>query len=362
MMKKHKMLIICPAPEKVYPSQRLKYEQYFNHWKDEDYQIQISPFMNAQLWEILYKNGHLFSKIILTIWGYLRRIYDVFRAPFFDIVYIHLWVTPFGSSLFEYLIKWANPHIVYDIDDAVFKGHKSQMNWFIAWMKGKKKIFTLMKISKYVIVCTKYLEEEALKHNKNVIDISSTFDTDRFTAVQSYEDSETITLGWTGSHSTIPFLHLLDNVLQQLSKIRKIKLWVVCDRDFELEGVDIENFRWTESTEVADLHCMQIGLYPTPKEEWVLGKSGLKALTYQSCGIPCVATAFGSNLENIYHGNNGFLADSDEEWIECLTKLIDDRELREKIGKNGRENVMKHFSLEANKIKYLNIINSVVKK
>lgn len=361
-MKKKRILVICPAPEKVYPSQRLKYEQYFNHWQQEGYEITIAPFMNHKLWAILYKKGYYFLKVMLTVWGYFRRIYDILRAPSYDLIYIHLWVTPFGTSLFEYLLKWSNSHIVYDIDDAVFKGHKSQMNWFIAWMKGKEKIFSLFKIAKHVIVCTKYLEEEALKHNKNVTDISSTFDTDRFTALKNYESTDVVTIGWTGSHSTIAFLHLLDKALQQVSALRKIKLLVICDRDFELEGVDIENVRWTEKNEVADLHRMQIGLYPTAKEEWVLGKSGLKALTYQSCGIPCVATAFGSNIENIQHGVNGFLADSDEEWVESLLNLIDDNTLRETIGRNGRENVMEHFSLQSNKGKYLEILNSVVKK
>ncbi len=361
-MRKKKILVICPAPEKVYPSQRLKYEQYFDHWQSEGYSITIAPFMNQKLWAILYKKGYLFAKFYLTIWGYVRRVYDIARAPFYDLVYIHLWVTPFGASMFEYLVKWANPHVVYDIDDAVFKGHRSQMNWFIAWMKGKKKIFSLFKMSKHVIVCTKYLEEEALKYNKNVTDISSTFNTDRFSALTEYENTKVVSLGWTGSHSTIAFLHLLDEPLKEVAKLRKIKLLVICDRNFELEGVEVENIRWTEENEVADLHRFQIGLYPTPKEEWVLGKSGLKALTYQSCGIPCVATAFGSNLENIEPGVNGFLADSTNEWIDSILKLIDDNILRKKIGKNGRANVLDNFSLEANKGKYLDILNKVVKK
>ena len=357
-----RILVICPAPEGVYPSQRLKYEQYFPHWEENGYSIIVAPFMTMKLWNILYKEGAYFTKIILTIWGYVRRIGDLFRAPAYDLVYIHLWGTPFGTSMYERLLKLANPHIVYDIDDAVFKGHKSKSNWFIAWMKGKKKIFTLMKIARHDIVCTKYLEEEALKLNANVTDISSTFNTDRFIPTPSYEAGDKVTIGWTGSHSTIPFLHLLDKALQEVASKRKIVLRVVCDIDFELEGVEVENVRWTEKNEVQDLHKMNVGLYPTPKEEWVLGKSGLKALTYQSCAIPCVATAFGSNLENIKHGVNGYLADSDKEWVEAICNLIDSKELREKIGRAGRDNVMQHFSVEANKPVYLGILNEVVKK
>lgn len=357
-----RILVICPAPEGVYPSQRLKYEQYFEHWKENDYSITIAPFMSMKLWALIYKKGYYFAKVILTIWGYLHRIYDILRAPYYDLVYVHLWVTPFGASAYERLLKLANPHMVYDIDDAVYKGHKSKSNWFIAWMKGKKKIFTLMKIAKHVIVCTKYLEEEALKYNDNVTDISSTFDTNRFTPVKNYDGGDKITLGWTGSHSTMPFLHLLDNVLLEVAAKREFLLRVICDVDFELDGIEIQNIKWNGETEIDDLHKINIGLYPTPTEEWVLGKSGLKALTYQSCAIPCVATAFGSNLENIKHEVNGMLASNHEEWVDAICKLIDSKELREKIGKAGRENVITHFSVEANKPIYLDILNNVVKK
>lgn len=317
--------------------------------------------MTHKLWNILYKKGHYFLKVLLTLWGYICRLRDLFRAPAYDLVYVHLWGTPFGTAMYERLLKFSNPNMVYDIDDAVYKGHKSKSNWFIAWMKGKNKIFVLMKLAEHVIVCTKYLEEEALKYNDNVTDISSTFDTNIFAPVPSYKANSKITLGWTGSHSTIPFLHLLDDVLREVASKRDIKLVVISDISFELDNVEIENIRWTAENEINDLHRMHIGLYPTPKEEWVLGKSGLKALTYQACAIPCVATAFGSNIENIEHQVNGMLADSHHEWVDSIIQLIDSENLRERIGKAGRDNVMKHFSVEANKPVYLNILNKVAK-
>ncbi|HPG74158.1 MAG TPA: hypothetical protein PLM49_07700, partial [Bacteroidales bacterium] len=86
MKPKKKILVICPAPENVYPSQRLKYEQYFGHWRDNGYQIVVAPFMNHAFWKILYKDGHLVAKLFYTIFGYLRRLYDILRAPAYDVV------------------------------------------------------------------------------------------------------------------------------------------------------------------------------------------------------------------------------------------------------------------------------------
>ena len=41
-MDKKKILIICPNPEGYAPGQRLKYEQYFEHWQQKGYDIIVN--------------------------------------------------------------------------------------------------------------------------------------------------------------------------------------------------------------------------------------------------------------------------------------------------------------------------------
>jgi glycosyltransferase involved in cell wall biosynthesis len=43
---------------------------------------------------------------------------------------------------------------------------------------------------------------------------------------------------------------------------------------------------------------------------------------------------------------SGFLAATNEEWLEKLSLLASDEELRRTIGKKGRETVKKHYSLK----------------
>ena len=252
-----------------------------------------------------------------------------------------------------------NRNVVFDLDDMVFLGHKSEANSLIAPLKGKQKMIFLMKKAKHVIVCTPALEEVARRYNDRVTDISSTFDTDRFRAVNDYERKEVTTIGWTGSHSTLRFLHLLDNVLLRVAKQRNIRLRVIADKPFELEGLEVENVSWTEENEVEDLHEIEIGLYPIPMEEWSLGKSGCKSLTYQCIAIPHVSTAFGTNFRIVEDGVNGFLAKDDDEWVENLIKLIDDIDLRRRLGEAGRQNVIDHYSVQANRDKYLSVYREV---
>ena len=222
----------------------------------------------------------------------------------------------------------------------------------------------MMKHAGYVIVCTPKLEEIALQLNKNrrVVDISSTFDTQRFIPVDTYENREVTTIGWTGTHSTLPFLETLQPVLSEVSRQRKIKLLVIANKPYEMKDVPTEFIPWSAESEVKDLHKLDIGLYPIPANEWSLGKSSLKALTYMAIAIPFVATAYGTNYRVMQNGVQGFMASSDKEWIDALLKLIDDATLRKRMGLAGRRTVEELFSVNANFPKYLQVFKTVISR
>ena len=80
-----------------------------------------------------------------------------------------------------------------------------------------------------------------------------------------------------------------------------------------------------------------------------------------ACGIPSVLSEVGVNKQIIQHGYNGFLAENDYEWFNILCELIENKELREEIGKRGRESVLKNYSVENTKNKYLEIFANVRK-
>ena len=69
--------------------------------------------------------------------------------------------------------------------------------------------------------------------------------------------------------------------------------------------------------------------------------------------IPTTMSPVGVNTEIIRDGENGFLAEAEEEWIDKLSRLIESKELREKLGKAGRKTVVEQYSFDAWKEKYL---------
>ena len=132
-VRRYKMLVICPHPENMVPGQRLKYEQYFNHFRENNIDVVVKPFMNVRFQEIVYKKGYFFEKIYWTLVGYWKRFFLLFSIRKYDLSYIFLWVTPFGPPLFEWMVCKLSKKIIYDIDDLVYLPEsKSSVNNLIS--------------------------------------------------------------------------------------------------------------------------------------------------------------------------------------------------------------------------------------
>jgi len=361
LMHKKKLLIVCPYPEGVAPSQRLKYEQYFEAFNNDGWTITVKPFINSSFWKLIYSKGHLLQKVYFTIAAYLQRFVLLSKVSSYDVVYVHLWATPFGPPLYEKFLRKLAKRLIYDIDDLVYlHGTDSKAHPIVTLIKGRNKPIYLMKHADHVITCTPYLDTFVKQYNQKTTDISSTVDTEeRYQVYNKYETSKEVTIGWSGSLSTSKYFYLLTNVFTKLREKYSFKLIVMGDPNVRIAGLNIEALSWKESYEMDVLQRFDIGVYPLPDEQWVYGKSGLKAIQYMALGIPTVATAIGANFRVIENGVTGFLVSSEDEWIEKLGKLIEDPKLRKDIGLAGRKKVEQTFSIKANKDNYIKILNGM---
>jgi glycosyltransferase involved in cell wall biosynthesis len=357
--KNKKIAIICPHPLGVAPGQRLKYEQYFDHWRMHGYDVEIFPFQSMRFWNINPKNGFILEKIFWTIIGYFQRFLLLFKLWKYDVVYVFLWVTPFGPPIFEWLVCKISKKIIFDIDDLVFMGNASAANSWVSRLKGRQKPIYLMKHADHVITCTPFLDTFVRQYNSHTTDISSTICTQSYQVANTYQNDHKIVLGWSGSHSTSKYLLLLYPMLLALRQKYEFKLIAMgVPADFKMEGLDLEIIPWSEENEIPTLQRFDIGLYPLPNEQWVHGKSGLKAIQYMGVGIPTVAQNIGEAIQRVVlHQKNGFLVNGYmEEWLDALSNLIENPSLRKEIGTIARAHIVSHFSIEANAPLYLKVI------
>ena len=110
--------------------------------------------------------------------------------------------------------------------------------------------------------------------------------------------------------------------------------------------------KWTAETEVKDLLNFDIGIMPIGDNYWDKGKCAFKAIQYMALGIPCVISPHGANCNVMENNTTGYFAENEEEWVEKLSKLIENAELRKTMGSEGKERMQKTYSVEANMEKY----------
>ena len=358
------ILILCPYPQGIAAGQRFKYEQYFSSWEKHGYNIEVSSFFDMKTWDVLYAESNYFLKIIGTLKGYLRRIRDIFVLKNYEIIYIFMWVTPLGSTLFERLVRKFSENLVYDFDDAIFLDNTDKFNSTnvnLVRNSNTKKSRFLISSSNHVILSSPfhldYCKQLNINHSATYIPCS--IDTNRLTTKKTDDTNKKIVLGWTGTFSSIILLDLLKDILIELNKTEQFKVLLITNFDYSFPGIDMDIIRWDKESEVEDLHKIDIGLYPLSRNKWALGKGGLKVLQYMSIGIPSVATNFGTAIHIMENGETGFLVDGKDEWISVLKKLINNKELRERIGKNARDQVVKNYSVEKIQSKYLEVLDSL---
>ena len=89
---------------------------------------------------------------------------------------------------------------------------------------------------------------------------------------------------------------------------------------------------------------VDINLAPLELENPVCrAKSALKYFEAGAVGLPTVASRMEPFERAIVHGSNGLLAQTDEEWIEALTLLIEDGEKRRAMGEAARRDVYQNY-------------------
>jgi L-malate glycosyltransferase len=361
MQYKKRILIICPFPQGVAAGQRLKYEQYLNHWRENGYEITISSFMDIPMWEIVYTPGNYVLKALGTLRGHCRRLRDIFRVSRYDLVYIFMWVTPLGSSFFERLYRLLSRRLVYDIEDNIVMVKGNVLNSFVTMLKGQGKAKYLIKNADHVVSSSPFLNDYCFGINRSKAStyISSSVNSNRFVPTNTYNNKKVVTIGWTGTFSSKIYLDLLRDVFLELNKRIDFKLRVIGNFQYDLPGINLEVIQWTKETEVEDLQGIDIGIYPLVQDDWVLGKSGLKAIQYMAFGLPTVATNVGTTPKIIEHMANGWLVKTEEEWIEALEELIKNPQLRRDLGEAARLTVLENYSTDVVKSTYLSILNNV---
>lgn len=279
------------------------------------------------------------------------------QLPSFDVVCIQRrLLSPFEF----YWIRKKSSKILFDLDDAVMYRSSSspRPHSLSRWLKFR----WMVKGSDVVIVGNQFLKNEVLKVDpeKKIFVIPTSIDTNLYPQKKKISERPEIILGWIGTKGNLRYLKKLEPVFETLhQRFPQVKLKIVSNDFYDSSHLPIVKKPWKLEDENEDLISFDIGLMPLNDDLWSRGKCGLKIVQYLSVGVPVVCTPVGINSDIVQDGENGFWATNHQEWVDRLSTLIQNQDLRYRMGLKGIETVEREYSLAVTSEKFLQVLQSL---
>lgn len=342
------------------PSQRYRFEQYMEFLQGHGFEITYSWLLDEADDKLFYSPGKWLAKFLLVLRCARKRRTDVRRAKDYDIIFVQREAFLAGTTRYEKKLAKSGARLVFDFDDAIWKLDVSDANRKLGWLKNPGKTADIIALSQLVIAGNEFLAAYARLRNSNVVIVPTSIDTEKYIRRSKPAGAGPVVIGWTGSLTTIKHFEFAVPVLGELKKKYgdRIAFKVIGDGTYSNEELNIRGIAWSAEKEVEQLSDIDIGIMPLPDDEWTKGKCGLKGLQYMALGIPAVMSPVGVNTEIIRDGVNGFLADTQQEWVSRLSALIESAELRANTGAAARKTVEEKYSVNAWKNELLRLLSS----
>lgn len=352
-----KILAIVQHRKGRSPGQRFRFEHFIPILEQNGFSIDFSNLLDEKDDKIFYAKGKIFQKLLILFNNLLHRFKDLRKAKTFDIIYVYREAFWLGTVFFEKKFHKQKSKFIFDFDDAIWLNDTSEKNKKFAWLKKTSKTADICRIADVVIAGNNYLANYARNFNKNVIVIPTTIDTNYHKPIIDKHTKDKICIGWTGTETTLKYFDIVIPALQKIKDLfgDKVYFKIIANTDTWTRNLDVKLVEWSLKDEIKEISEFDIGIMPLPDDDWSRGKCGFKGLQCMAMEIPVVMSPVGVNKEIINHGFNGFLANTEEDWIEFISLLVNNRDLRLQIGKNGRQTVIEKYSVDAWKDNFLKI-------
>lgn len=341
-------------------SSRMRSLQYVPWLQQAGLHVTVQPLLVDELLQARYKHG---GYGLSLLWVYARRLSALTARNQFDVVWIEKEALPWWPLWLELALLRGMPYVL-DYDDAIFHNYDQHANSWVRRLFGRR-LDGLMAQAALVVGGNHYLAQRArdagarwVEVIPTVIDLVRYPSQPKMLAVSLAVDGLP-RIVWIGSPSTVRYLQLLREPLQALATRQPFVLRVIGGGMVDLPGVQVEVLSWAEATEVENISACQVGVMPLLDSLWERGKCGYKLIQYMACGLPVVASNAGVNPEIVRQGDNGFLANTAEDWVVALGMLLEDASLRAQMGRAGRQLVEQVYCIQQTGPRLAQFLNSV---
>lgn len=272
------------------------------------------------------------------------------------------------------LLKKAGKKIVMDNDDTYKDTGAVKLNTYFNKERVERGLGDVNKIvdafiieADLVTTTTEFLADEYRCLNKEVVVLPNCIDPDYFEE-PLHNETDIVRIGITGSLGMSHDLDLLDPIIRHYEHDPRVKIvffslpanresnpisYKAYEHEYNfLDSVDVE---WHPLVD-ADIYYdkinslkLDIMIIPRADNNFNRAKSNLKFLESSMFEIPCIAQGFPDGKSpyqvNPEDSKHMVIVNDNTQWIPEIEKLIVDKELRRKIGKEAREYVLENYDI-----------------
>jgi glycosyltransferase involved in cell wall biosynthesis len=333
-------------------SSRLRSYQYFPYLEEAGFSVTVLPLFSDRYLEQLYR-GKVSKLTVLS--SYFNRLLNLFKISSKTKIVIEKELFPYMPAWAERLLALLGIKYIVDYDDAIFHNYDKNPNGIIRFFL-KHKIDRVMRHSKCVIAGNSYLAKRAQKAGAKCIRVIPTvIDLARYQRKEVKEIKEPFIIGWIGSPSTFKYMQLIAAVLEELTKLGAHIHVIGAKGDLGFTK-NVHFIEWEEASESQNIAAFDVGIMPLEETPWEKGKCSYKLIQYMACGLPVIASPVGMNKEVVKQYENGFLANTQQEWLETL-KFYKKNAVKRKVhGDLGYSLVEKNFTINSQLKKLIKIL------
>ena len=327
---------------------------YAKFLQKKKYKDEIKPLINNDLFyqRVILGNPCYFSLLISC----LKRILDVILQEK-NIVVIQHELIPFFPPLLERLLFFKKIPYIIDIDDAVFHNYDKSSGFFTKFFL-KNKFRSIFTNSALVFSGNKYLEKKVkLFGAKKIFLLPTTVSNSN----KKFIKNKKFTVVWVGSPSTTKYLDDIEPEITRIASNHHINfVFIGCSKYTIIKpNKNIKFVDWSLNNQSKLIGQCHVGIMPLRKTYWELGKCGYKMLLYMKYGLPVLCSPIGVNKNIVEHGKNGFFISNTEEWPKYLIKLKNSNKLANKLGRCGKNKILKKYTINSYQEDYFKQIEKI---
>ena len=278
-------------------------------------------------------------------------------------------------------------NLVYNVDDILFDPTLMQPKWFDfltdkpkeeldKWMKLAQGNQLTLKACNAAILSTQTLADEAAKYIRQTFVIPNcihpnllNFANEASSSRKPFYDDQRICIGYISGTTTNNrnFNIALPSLLHILEENPSVRLTIVGDINISTSIKHKYISRLTVKPKVpleelfSIMNGFDINIFPLEiGNPFCETKSELRLLFASLLSIPTIASAVQTLKESIQHGKTGFLAETTRDWVDNLTLLINDKNIRQSVGVQSRNFTIEQFGPNRLVENTMQVINQIM--